>query len=70
MIDMSHLFKSCFSPGTLIACLAVLFLVSETAGFITGQALDVDGGELLAWMDFETYRNRRKRFVQKDRKTP
>ena len=42
---------------------AVLFLVSEKAGFITGQALDVDGGELLAWMDFETYRKWRKRFA-------
>lgn len=44
---------------------AVLFLVSDQAEIITGQALDVDGGELLAWMDFETYRRWRKRFVSK-----
>jgi len=44
---------------------AVLFLVSDQAEIITGQALDVDGGELLAWMDFETYRKWRKRFVTK-----
>jgi len=44
---------------------AVLFLVSDQAEIITGQALDVDGGELLAWMDFETYRQWRKRFVSK-----
>jgi NAD(P)-dependent dehydrogenase (short-subunit alcohol dehydrogenase family) len=44
---------------------AVLFLVSDQAEIITGQALDVDGGELLAWMDFETYQKWRKRFVSK-----
>jgi len=44
---------------------AVLFLVSDQAEIITGQALDVDGGELLAWMDFEAYRQWRKRFVSK-----
>ena len=44
---------------------AVLFLVSDQAEIITGQALDVDGGELLAWMDFETYQKWRKRFVTK-----
>jgi len=44
---------------------AVMFLVSDQAEIITGQALDVDGGELLAWMDFETYRKWRKRFVNK-----
>ncbi|MGB9700811.1 MAG: SDR family NAD(P)-dependent oxidoreductase [Thermodesulfobacteriota bacterium] len=42
---------------------AVLFLVSDQAEFITGQAIDVDGGELLAWINFETYRRWRKRFV-------
>jgi len=44
---------------------AVLFFVSDQAEIITGQALDVDGGELLAWMDFETYKKWRKRFVTK-----
>lgn len=44
---------------------AVLFLVSDQAEIITGQALDVDGGELLAWMDFESYKKWRKRFVNK-----
>ena len=44
---------------------AVLFLVSNQAEIITGQALDVDGGELLAWIDSETYRKWRKRFVTK-----
>lgn len=45
---------------------AVLFLVSDQAEIITSHALDVDGGELLAWMDFETYRKWRKRFVTKN----
>ena len=34
---------------------AVAFLASERADFITGVSLDVDGGSLLAWMDFETF---------------
>lgn len=34
---------------------ATLFFASERAEFITGQALDVDGGILLAWYDYKTY---------------
>ncbi|MBI4276856.1 MAG: glucose 1-dehydrogenase [Armatimonadetes bacterium] len=34
---------------------AVAFLASSKADFITGVALDVDGGALLSWMDYETY---------------
>lgn len=34
---------------------AVLLLLSSRAGFITGVALDVEGGILLGWMDHETY---------------
>ena len=44
---------------------AVLFFVSDLAEIVTGQALDVDGGELLGWLDFETYRNWRKRYLFK-----
>ena len=42
---------------------AVLFFASDNADFITGQALDVDGGELLGWGDCESYIKRRKHFV-------
>jgi hypothetical protein len=42
---------------------AVLFFVSEDADFITGQALAVDGGELIGWGDCESYIKRRKQFV-------
>ncbi|OZF26068.1 SDR family NAD(P)-dependent oxidoreductase [Rhodococcus sp. 14-2483-1-2] len=38
---------------------AVLFLSSPGSVMITGEALDVDGGSLLAWYDIETYFNRR-----------
>lgn len=34
---------------------AVLLLLSDRAGFITGVALDVDGGMLLGWMEYEMY---------------
>jgi NAD(P)-dependent dehydrogenase (short-subunit alcohol dehydrogenase family) len=34
---------------------AVLLLLSGRAGFITGVALDVDGGILLGWMENEVY---------------
>ena len=34
---------------------AVAFLASEKANFITGISLDVDGGSLLSWMDYETF---------------
>jgi NAD(P)-dependent dehydrogenase (short-subunit alcohol dehydrogenase family) len=42
---------------------AVLFFASSNADFITGQALDVDGGELLGWGDCESYIKRRKQYV-------
>lgn len=42
---------------------AVLFFASDDADFITGQALDVDGGELIGWGDCESYIKRRKQFV-------
>ena len=44
---------------------AVLFLCSERAKMIMGQAIDVDGGELLGWTDFPSYRKYRKDFVKK-----
>ena len=34
---------------------AVAFLSSSKADFITGISLDVDGGSLLSWMDYETF---------------
>ncbi len=40
---------------------AVLLLLSERAGFITGVALDVEGGALLGWMDTELYESLRRR---------
>jgi NAD(P)-dependent dehydrogenase (short-subunit alcohol dehydrogenase family) len=42
---------------------AALFFASDDADFITGQALDVDGGELIGWGDCESYIKRRKQFV-------
>ncbi len=39
---------------------AVLMLLSERARYVTGVALDVDGGMLLGWMDYETYERRRR----------
>ena len=39
---------------------AVLYLVSESAQMVFGQALDVDGGALLGWYDTETYFARRR----------
>jgi len=44
---------------------SVLFLCSKRAKMITGQALDVDSGELLAWTDFESYRKSRKDYARK-----
>lgn len=43
----------------------VTFLVSDAAEAITGQAIDVDGGSLLAWVDYETYRKSRKLWLSK-----
>lgn len=37
----------------------VLFLVSDLADMVCGQAIDVDGGELLGWSDTESYFKRR-----------
>ena len=39
---------------------AVLMLLSDRARYVTGVALDVDGGMLLGWMDNETYEQRRR----------
>ncbi len=39
---------------------AVLMLLSDRARYVTGVALDVDGGMLLGWMDNETYELRRR----------
>lgn len=43
---------------------AVLFLVSDAADMIFGQALDIDGGSLLGWYDTETYNARRTPITQ------
>jgi NAD(P)-dependent dehydrogenase (short-subunit alcohol dehydrogenase family) len=40
---------------------AVLMLLSDRARYVTGVALDVDGGMLLGWMDNQTYEQRRRR---------
>ncbi|CAN5658553.1 SDR family NAD(P)-dependent oxidoreductase [soil metagenome] len=40
---------------------AVLFLVSDAADMVFGQAIDVDGGSLLGWYDTATYFARRTR---------
>lgn len=40
---------------------AVAFLVSSKADFITGVALDVDGGSLLSWMDYDSFVAARRR---------
>jgi len=40
---------------------AVLLLLSERAEFITGVALDVDGGMLLGWVECEVYEALRRR---------
>jgi NAD(P)-dependent dehydrogenase (short-subunit alcohol dehydrogenase family) len=39
---------------------AVLMLLSDRARYVTGVALDVDGGMLLGWMDNDTYEQRRR----------
>jgi len=39
---------------------AVLLLLSDRARYVTGVALDVDGGMQLGWMDYETYAERRR----------
>jgi NAD(P)-dependent dehydrogenase (short-subunit alcohol dehydrogenase family) len=44
---------------------AVLFLCSKKSRMITGQALDVDAGELLAWTDFASYKKSRKEYARK-----
>lgn len=44
---------------------AVLFLCSKKSKMITGQAVDVDAGELLAWTDFTTYQKSRKEYAKK-----
>ena len=49
---------------------AVLFLCSEKSRMITGQALDIDAGELLGWQDTTTYRKARKAYAEGVSKTP
>jgi len=44
---------------------AVLFLCSERSKMMTGQALDVDAGELLAWTDVKSYTKYRKDYAKK-----
>lgn len=44
---------------------AVLFFCSEKAKVVTGQALDVDAGELLAWTDFTSYKKYRKNYAKR-----
>lgn len=44
---------------------AVLFLCSKRSTRITGQALDVDAGELLAWTDFASYQKQHKEYAGK-----
>lgn len=34
---------------------AIMFLCSDLASYIAGQAVDVDGGILLGWSDYDTY---------------
>lgn len=34
----------------------VAFLCSQQASYITGAVIDVDGGSMLGWTDYETYR--------------
>lgn len=43
----------------------VRFLISDEAEAITGQAIDVDGGSLLGWVDYESYRSTRKFWTSK-----
>jgi NAD(P)-dependent dehydrogenase (short-subunit alcohol dehydrogenase family) len=43
----------------------VKYLISDEAEAITGQAIDVDGGSLLGWVDYETYRAGRKFWTSK-----
>jgi NAD(P)-dependent dehydrogenase (short-subunit alcohol dehydrogenase family) len=45
---------------------AVLMLLSERARYVTGVALDVDGGMLLGWMDNTSYEKHRARGTRID----
>lgn len=40
---------------------AIILLCSDRASYIVGQHVDVDGGILLSWTDFETYKEAHKR---------
>ena len=42
-----------------------LFLCSERSKMITGQAIDVDAGELLGWTDFSSYKKFRKDYAKR-----
>jgi NAD(P)-dependent dehydrogenase (short-subunit alcohol dehydrogenase family) len=46
---------------------AVLLLLSARAGYVTGVALDVDGGIQLGWMDYESYERHRRGDTRVDR---
>jgi NAD(P)-dependent dehydrogenase (short-subunit alcohol dehydrogenase family) len=45
---------------------AVAFFASDEASGINGQALDVDGGSIWGWTDYESYRSSRKKWVQQE----
>jgi NAD(P)-dependent dehydrogenase (short-subunit alcohol dehydrogenase family) len=40
---------------------AMILLCSDRASYIVGQHIDVDGGLLLGWTDFESYKDTHKR---------
>jgi len=47
---------------------ATIFFVLDDSSGVTGQAIDVDGGSILGWVDQKTYREARKKWTQTGRK--